>query len=308
MTVSEAQRYAGLDVDDTQNTYLRPVALVSTPASKAKNKSVSRKGEPSEAGQKFIDTMNKIRDRIESEWITEQVNRFEELGKTVSSKWSELNTKSLADEVLAEKVIDDIDWEAVKKSALAYETLYLNIAKETFEQGKNVLGLAVNLTDEREANVLAKAGTRKGLVDLKGQTKAAMFDAIKEVREAGGGVDDIARKIRDKVPGGRWNSARTRAQVIARTEGRFAQNISTHEMGKEAGATMYRVVDAQIPMDDGRPHGDEAGIVCSDINGQIVSESDIEYLASVEHPNGTRDFIPVFDPDLEPSDVSNFRE
>lgn len=321
LTVAEAQRRAGWEADESQEAYLRPVNLVTTPAgTEGKHLPVeSRKyvkqdeeggvenSGASEAGIKFIQTMNKRRPEIEDEWITEQVKRFEDLGEQVSRLWLEQSQKSrktLEDEVNAEKALDNMNWEEAKERALAYEALYLSIAKETFEQGNALLGLAVNLTDEREAAVLGEAGIRKGLIELREQTKMAMFKAIKEGREAGEGVDVIARRIRDDIPAGPWSSARVRSEVIARTEGRYAQNISTLEMGKEAGAQAFRVIDAQIPGD--RPHSDEAGIVCSAINGEIVSADDVGYLSSVEHPNGTRDFIPVFDPEAEPRSPQEF--
>lgn len=42
---------------------------------------------------------------------------------------------------------------------------------------------------------------------------------------------------------------------------------------------------------------------CESIDGQIVTLADAETLAASEHPNGTRDFAPIFDPDAVPAEV-----
>jgi HK97 family phage portal protein len=325
LTVAEAQRRAGFEADETQETYLRPTNLVSTPAGKMYT-GMKQAGESTEAGESFIDDMNQRRERVESRWADDQASRFRALGEEIARVYQESIVKQDAeDERDAQRIVDNVDWEEKRNKALAYETLYLEVAQQTVESMQSTLGVAVNLTDEREAAVLARAGTRKGLVDLSGQTKDAVFAALKQGREAGKNPEEIARAIRQYVSGrhqfagiyqrtfdasiNAGNSveqaedsaeraaSRARARRIARTEGRFAQNVSTLEMGREAEAVAYRIIDAQLP--DDRPHTDSCGFVCQELDGMVVAESDVEHLMSCEHPNGTRDFVPQFDPEIE---------
>jgi uncharacterized protein with gpF-like domain len=82
-------------------------------------------------------------------------------------------------------------------------------------------------------------------------------------------------------------SAEKRARVIARTETKYAQNISTLERAKAAGVFQFVVLDGRLG--PGRS-------VPSHIarNGSIVTADQADAMAAAEHPNGTLSFAPYF--------------
>jgi len=138
-----------------------------------------------------------------------------------------------------------------------------------------------------EKSILRKPdGKRMGLVDLNGQTKEAMFNAIAEAREAGEGPPAIAARIENQVAAGPWRDSRTRAHVIGRTETKYAQNVSTLQAYKQSDTI------GAVQIADGRL--ENSCDYCISIDGEIVSFTDAEVLAASEHPNGTRSFTPVF--------------
>jgi hypothetical protein len=138
------------------------------------------------------------------------------------------------------------------------------------------------------------ARDRRHLPDLRSQTKAAITRAIRAGRAEGEGIFPISQRIRDQVGSGPWTSAKIRARVVARTETRYAQNISAVSVSRSHGAEYVEVLDARLGPTDA---------YCEAIDGEIVTMSDAEVLARTEHPNGTRDFAPIFDPDAVPATV-----
>ena len=74
--------------------------------------------------------------------------------------------------------------------------------------------------------------------------------------------------------------------MIARTETKYAQNVSSVQAYKEADSVgAVQVYDALLG---------ETDDYCICIDGAIVSFADADMLMNTEHPNGTRDFGPVF--------------
>ena len=126
-----------------------------------------------------------------------------------------------------------------------------------------------------------------GLVDLEKSTKKRLFREISEGRELEEGVPQIIKRIKDKVPAGRWRSPEVRSKVIARTETLNAQRVSLLEGYRSSG-----VVSRVVVVDDLLGYGDED---CTYWNGREVSLSEAEDLVQDEHPNGTRSFVPLID-------------
>ncbi len=141
------------------------------------------------------------------------------------------------------------------------------------------------MPDPVAREIVAEGGTRMGLIDLRKQTRDRMFRELAEGRAAGEGIPQLVRRIRDKIPAGRYRDAATRAKVIARTETRHAQQVSVLRAYKESG-----VVTRVLVFDDRLGHGDED---CTFWNGREVALEQAEELDSQEHPNGTRAFAPV---------------
>jgi hypothetical protein len=78
-----------------------------------------------------------------------------------------------------------------------------------------------------------------------------------------------------------------RALVIARTETKYAQNISTIERAKAAGVDKFTVFD-------GRLGPGRSDVYCMARNNKVVTADQAAAMAASEHPNGTLSFAPYF--------------
>ncbi len=195
-----------------------------------------------------------------------------------------------ADDLLVETILDRLGiprWAGELKRL--YEAHYLEVAKAAAEAAERA-GLGASLPDEVARAVVAAGGRRTGLVDIQGQTRAAMFEALAEGRAAGEGADALAARIGQYVEGGPWQSAETRARVIARTETKYAQNVSTIERGKAAGVERFVVFDGRLGPNRSKPDH-----IARD--GSIVTAAEAARMAAAEHPNGTLSFAPHFGAD-----------
>jgi HK97 family phage portal protein len=161
----------------------------------------------------------------------------------------------------------------------------LIIAKSTFKGIGTEMNLSIGMPDTIANEILAAGGKHIGLVDLDKQTRAGLFKILEQAREEGLGVDPIVRRIRDEIPKGRYMSSKIRARVIARTETKHAQRTSTIEAYKASG-----VVQEVIVIDDRLGFGDDE---CSFWNGRKITLPEAVELGEQEHPNGTRDFVPI---------------
>lgn len=146
-------------------------------------------------------------------------------------------------------------------------------------------GLATNLRGPVQARVIAQGGRRAGLVDIVGDTRAALFRALDQSIEAGIGPRATAKAIRDIVPEGRFVNAgsRYRAQLIARTETLHAQRVSALES--------YRTTQSikKVIAFDGDSDPD-----CAERDGQVftLDEAEAEMNSDTVHPNCVLAFGP----------------
>jgi len=101
-------------------------------------------------------------------------------------------------------------------------------------------------------------------------------------------VQGLADRIEMYVEGGPWNTAEIRARIIARTETKYAQNISTIERAAAAGVTSFIVFDGRF----GLPRSTLSHIAR---DGSIVGADEALIMAATEHPNGTLSFAPSFE-------------
>lgn len=148
------------------------------------------------------------------------------------------------------------------------------------------MGVGVNLPDSVQVEILSQGGTRAGLVDLTDSARSRALRIIEQGREQGLGVEEVARQLRSAIPAGRFESVDTRARMIARNETRFAQTQSS--------LRAYRTIDGvdRVLMIDGRlGNTDEE---CEDMNGTPATFAEAERYLAAEHPNGTRDLVPMF--------------
>lgn len=302
ITLAEWRQERGYDVGPEHDIYYLPFSTVVVPAaqigtpepaapaaSPPKSLPAPRlKARADRNTARLMHSMLRDHAKLSRRWTSQLRKYFDELGSQAASAWemfaSDRGIKSMKD------VIDDpLAWAILLSQELDYTGFdyapqYLSIGKSTYGLINAILGLDVNLEAPAEARILNAAGTRKGLIDLAQQTKDALFDAISEGREAGMGPVELAGKIKDMVSAGPWGSSETRAMVIARTETKYAQNVSSLEAYKGMdGATGIRVFDAQLgPTDE----------ECEERNGTIVSFEEAERMIGSEHPNGTLSLSP----------------
>ena len=137
----------------------------------------------------------------------------------------------------------------------------------------STLGLEVNIPDPVRQRIL----TRRGLVDIAGQTRESIFQALRVGSEAGEGIPATGPAIRADVPAGPYRNAgaKYRAQLIARTEVAEAQNLSAYET--------YRASDVYVGVIISDGDEDE---LCASVNGRRMAE--YEQIGFTSHPNCTR--------------------
>lgn len=193
-----------------------------------------------------------------------------------------------ADELLVAMILDKLgiaQWDGDLRGI--YEQQYLAVAQAVNDAAERA-GLGASLPDVVARSIVAAGGRRAGLVDLDGQTRDALFAALAQGRAEGEGAGALASRIAGLVESGPNADPQQRARRIARTETKYAQNISTIERARAAGVTSMIVYDGRLG--PGRS-------VPSHIarNGSIVSIDEALTMADEEHPNGTLSFAPNFE-------------
>ena len=164
--------------------------------------------------------------------------------------------------------------------------LYANTLAATVNSINTAIQLGIMLPDPVQERVIAVGGTRLGLIDIREQTQDAIFRALTISREEGEHPRVAAQRIRDYVSAGKWTTAgpRYRAYVIARTETKYAQNVSSLEAYDTSPVVnSVMAVDAQA--------GGEQDDECVARNGEIYSIREARTI--VDHPNGTLSWSPV---------------
>jgi hypothetical protein len=195
-----------------------------------------------------------------------------------------------ADDLLVQMILAKLgidQWSA--DLSANYQGQYLEVDKAVAAEAERT-GLDTQMPDNVARSIIAAGGRRAGLVDLGGQTRDALFKALAEGRAAGEGATALAARISSMVEAGPSDTPQTRARRIARTETKYAQNISTVERGKAAGVNSFVVFDGRLGPGRSTPSHIAR-------NGSIVSADDALTMAEDEHPNGTLSFAPNFEED-----------
>ena len=164
---------------------------------------------------------------------------------------------------------------------------YARVTADGLDELGVLIGRGIELSPHIEAAIIQRGGTRLGLVDFSSDLKGRTFRVLTEGVREGLGVPDLARSIADRIPAGRWRTSAMRARVISRTETRYAQNHATLKACSEI-PEVSRVImlDARIgPTDQD----------CEDLDGTVVTLTEAERLIDDEHPQGTRDAVPIVD-------------
>lgn len=168
-----------------------------------------------------------------------------------------------------------------------FELSYARTLDATVDTINGLLDLSVSIPDHVARAIIHQGGTRRGLVDLTVSTRDAILRAIAQGRADGLGPMAVARLIRDEVPAGRFSNAGPayRAQLIARTETKFAQNLSSIAAYRESdNVTAVMAFDARLG---------ETDADCELRDGQVMTFEAAELAMAEEHPNGTLSFAPV---------------
>ena len=172
-----------------------------------------------------------------------------------------------------------------------YEQFYQEVYHATFGTISDTIGGQIGLTlgsaDEAVRKVIEAGGKRVGLLDMESQVKDKLFEVIGQGRDDGLGVEALARLIRAEIPAGPWKSVKYRAEVIAKTETKYAQNVSAIESYRQSDAvTGLQAMDNLTGFDDPE---------CIARDGEVFSFDDAEQETQDEHPNGTLTWAPVTD-------------
>jgi len=196
---------------------------------------------------------------------------------------------------------------------LVWKAHYLAVASSTLDNINGIFGISLDLPDVVQREIISKGGRHFSLVGVDKQTQDAVFKAIADGRTLGQGPIEIARAIRSTVGGAGmypgvakeaydrailrgWSEEKAlaagdkaaiqyRAEVISRTETKYAQNVSTLEISKGSGT-----FNALLAFDSQRGSFDAE---CDLRNNHTFSFAEAELETEKEHPNGTLSWSPV---------------
>lgn len=314
----EAREALGIDADDSHRFYVRKISMIEVPADgvrpavpapdPAKERGAKHEGhehggrrasqDAYRRGAAFALIVQRQESGLRAAFEKPLIAFFGRLGKAAGDVAADLLAAELGkarrgakgDELLVEMILDRLGipkWASDLRKL--YEAHYHEVAKSMAAAGE-AAGLGASMPDQVAQSIIAAGGRRAGILDLEGQTRAALFESLAEGRAAGEGAEQLAARILPQVDGGPWLSAETRARVIARTETKYAQNISTIERGRAAGVSTFIVFDGRLG-----PGRSLLSHMARD--GSIVSAAEAVAMAEAEHPNGTLSFAPNFEED-----------
>jgi hypothetical protein len=235
-------------------------------------------------------------------WVDDLIASLGGLGDRAAKEYNALGvslkaTPDPTDAPTVDAIVNALNLDTWRETELGpiWSRQYLRMAAFAHESLGQSMGLdvGIGLPDQIAREVVAQGGTRLGLVDLTTQTRAALFDALAKARADGLGPVQASRLIRRYVPAGRFTAleaeragagVKYRAELIARTETKFAQNVSTAAAGDAAGFERY------LAFDNRTGFGDDD---CVARDGQEFSRDEMLAEITDEHPNGTLSFAPV---------------
>ena len=296
---AEARTAWKLPVTPADEVYLMPFGLVEQPVGQPMAQPAMRTrqlsaniGQLKQGDDEIADLMRRLALSLDGQ-VTEFTRRLHSmqmaLGETVGDVFWQHQGES-ANEI-ADAIVARVRQWQLTQFAEANAQMWRTMLTVTVGDVNGALGLAINIPDEVSRRVLELGGRRLGLIDLSEATKRHVFQIMEDAGINQTSMREIQRQIADAVPRGRWTTSEIRARVIARTEVKYAQNVSSIEV-YDAGEDITSVVifDAQIgPTDE----------ECERLDGFVVTFEEARALADTEHPNGTRSFGPVVRPPPE---------
>ena len=302
--VAEGREGMGLDVDDSHRVFLRPAMSIETPAkggAKAlpapETKALAGR-QARTAGRAFVATLQRQEDGLAKAMDGRLTKFFAAFGKAAAKAARPIldrtdlapKEEKAADDATVAAILEALGIEAHRTTFRGlFEGHFLDVAKAVSEASE-LAGISGSLPDPVARAVTAAGGRRSGLIDLGKQSRSALFEAIAEGRSEGEGAAALAARIAEHVEAGPWGSVETRARTIARTETKYAQNVSTIERAKAANVEQFIVFDGRLGPGRSLPEHMAR-------DGSIVSAGEAARMAADEHPNGTLSFAPHFGED-----------
>lgn len=247
------------------------------------------------ADQRYLHRLLRATRPIQKAFEADLRRSFDKLGERVARAYMAL--KDAGDSITVELTLNRADISTFGREELTkpFQRAYTLMGEVTYAAVSERLGVALgwNLEDYLARQVVALGGRRAGLVDILEPTRHALFEAIVDARSQGEGPIDLARRIRQYVPAGRFvgleaeregRGVAYRSELIGRTETTYARNVSAIAAGGQAGFDRYLVFDARLGPTDAE---------CEALDGEIVDAQRAAELIAEEHPNGTRSISPV---------------
>jgi HK97 family phage portal protein len=233
----------------------------------------------------ILRAMDKLKERAAKSLERRMNDFFKKMGQAAADAYLATRAKAAEDELAVELVFGSMNVNRLRQEVRGiYGTHYVGVFRET-QKTLAGMGLDVMGLDPVELQLLGKGGTQAGLLDLTKSAKEKAMRILQEGREQGRNPEDIAKDLADAVPAGRFRDPRTRAELIARTETRVAQTESALAVYRNAPG-----IGAVMVIDGRKGETDED---CEAVNGKVVDFQTAEGLIADEHPNGTRDLVPV---------------
>lgn len=308
MKRSEARKAAGLDVGPEDDVYLVPMGLIEADSPMTQEEQPKPGKEDEEDGEKgakknarqLTNLQRRIlsgSDRIATANIPGFQKRIakylSDFGAAVEEAYINTETpKADDDEFKIDAIFAASAVQAVNKELPGiFGTYFVSIHGKMVDLIAGV-GIGVDLPNSLELEILGAGGTRAGLVDMTGYGKERALAIVRNAREQGLGIPEIAKRLRSQVPAGPWSTSKIRAQVIARTETRFAQTNSAMKIYERIpGLNAVQMIDGRL----GDTDADCLAVAAMD----PVSFAQARQLLAQEHPNGTRDIVPAFDEEAQ---------
>lgn len=178
------------------------------------------------------------------------------------------------------------DW-ADENIRPTYESHWLAVAQRSVNVINSEMNVGIRLSDRSAGRIIDEGGRRLGLLDLKNDTRRALYRTIAVAREKQMGPIEIAREIQSQVPKGSFPHAgsRYRAELIARSETLHASRRSSFEVYRDADNVIGLLAHDAL-LGDSDPE-------CEDRDGREFTFEEAEAAMMETHPQCTLNFSPV---------------
>lgn len=321
-TVAEAREAVGLPVEDEHQIYLRPFSVMEIPVGGSREvlapvadattepakarRSAGTKAVTQRAQQGYSRAMQAVQARVVAHYADRIASVFRNLGEDVARAFAREYGSGKDDLpagitpamiAAADRALLAAGIETTHTRALAaeYASMYQLVASETMRVGAATMGLGFNAPDLVTTAVMEAGGLRIPLVGLAEQSRDALFAALADGAAEGEGVAALERRIRGYVTGGGPTaSVDARALRIARTEVRYAANVSAVEAARDQGFGAVMMLDNRLGDSHDEDAGDD-GLTCVERDGMVVDFDTAQAAMDAEHPNGTLDIVPATD-------------